>query len=96
MVPAAVAVVPPKGGSYRTRYAAYQVANGQLRTLPAGSSFDARTGTLYWQPGAAYAGNYDFVVVDQLRRDGKRLTHVTVSVGQLPAFSLASGTRATN
>jgi hypothetical protein len=81
--------LPPSGG----RYAAYQVANGQLRRLPVGSSFDPRQGTLYWQPGAGYVGDYEFVVVDQTRRDAKRLTHVVVTVGT-PSLSAVS--RATN
>jgi hypothetical protein len=82
--------LPGKAG----RYAAYQVANGQLRRLPVGSSFDPRQGTLYWQPGAGYVGDYEFVVVDQSRRDAKRLTHVVVSVGRTPSLADVSRTRA--
>jgi hypothetical protein len=84
--------LPKKSGSY----AAYQVANGQLRRLPVGSSFDPRNGTLYWQPGAGYVGDYEFVVVDQTRRDAKRLTRVVVSVGKTASPVLAARTRATN
>ena len=84
--------LPPSGG----RYAAYQVANGQLRRLPVGSSFDPSRGTLYWQPGVGYVGDYEFVVVDETRRDAKRLTRVVVSVGKTAAPAFASRTRATN
>jgi hypothetical protein len=66
------------------RFAAYHVANGQLRALPVGASFDASRGTLYWQPGAGYVGDYEFVVVDQARRDARRLTRLVVSVGRAP------------
>jgi hypothetical protein len=73
---------PSRGGSKSVRYVAYLVANGQLRALPVGSSFDPRNGTLYWQLGAGYVGDYEFVVVDQARTDSRRLTRVVVSVGQ--------------
>ena len=89
--------LPPSGGRVEAaRYAAYAVANGQLRKLPVGSSFDPRRGTLYWQPGAGYVGDYEFVVVDQHRRDARRLTRLVVSVGPAPRVALASRVRATN
>ena len=50
-------------------YEAYQVAGGRLTPLPVGASFDERRGVLYWQPGLAFTGSYDFVVV----RDGVRV-----------------------
>ena len=50
-------------------YEAYQVAGGTLKPLPLGASFDEQRGMLYWQPGVAFTGSYDFVVV----RDGVRV-----------------------
>jgi hypothetical protein len=65
--------------------AAYLVANGQLRALPLGAAFDAKTGTFFWQTSAGYVGDYEFVVVDESRRDARRLTRLVVSVGRTPA-----------
>lgn len=67
-----VVVAPFRG---RTgEYHAYLVANGNLRTLPVGASFDNARGILYWQPGVGYTGAYDFVVV----RDGRERVPVRV------------------
>ena len=53
-------------------YTAYLVVNGELRALPAGSSFDSRKGIFYWRPAPGYLGIYDFLFVspngDQARR----------------------------
>jgi hypothetical protein len=40
-------------------YAARQLVNGLRRDLPIGSSFDAATGTFYWQPAPGFLGAYD-------------------------------------
>lgn len=61
-------------------YEAYLVANGRLRALPVGASFDERRGILYWQPGLGYAGAYDFAVV----RDGRTIVPVRISVSSEP------------
>ncbi len=91
-----LASASPRGGNQKSvRYAAYLVANGELRRLPVGSSFDPREGTLYWQPGAGYVGDYEFVVVDQARHDARRLTRLVVSVGQ-PFAAPSLRLRATN
>jgi hypothetical protein len=57
-----------------SQYDAYLVANGQLRALPIGASFDQSRGMLYWQPGVGYTGTYDFLVV----RDGRERVPVRV------------------
>jgi hypothetical protein len=44
-------------------YSAYQLANGAQTALPIGSSFNAATGTFYWEPVAGYLGSYDLVFV---------------------------------
>ena len=56
------------------RYEAYLVADGTLRPLPIGASFDDTRGVLYWQPGLGFSGAYDFVVV----RDGQAKVPVRV------------------
>ena len=43
-------------------YAGYLAAGGELRALPVGASLDRR-GTFYWQPGAAFRGEYSLVFV---------------------------------
>jgi hypothetical protein len=43
------------------RYEAYQIVNGERRNLPLGSSFDASTGTFFWQPAPAFRGAFDLV-----------------------------------
>jgi hypothetical protein len=63
-----------EGPSPSDRYDAYLVANGELRALPAGASFDSSRGILYWQPGVGYTGAYEFVVV----RDGRERVPVRV------------------
>ncbi len=49
-------------------YQAYRSVGGRLEPLPAGASFDAARGILYWQPGVGYTGDYDFEIVASGRR----------------------------
>lgn len=42
-----------------SRYAGYQVVNGERRPLPLGSSLDAAGGIFYWQPAAGFLGVHD-------------------------------------
>lgn len=78
------------------QYEAYHVVDGTLRALPAGASFDASRGVLYWQPGLGYVGDYDFVVV----RDGKSRIPVRVVLSPeapgAPVSRLVRGLFATN
>ena len=76
------------------RYDAYLVANGELRGLPIGASFDDTRGVLYWQPGVGYTGAYDFVVV----RDGRDRLPVRVLLQprreRAPGFTFRFATEA--
>ena len=46
------------------RYAAFLVVGDELRPLPIGSTFDAERGTLVWQPGPGFLGDYQFILMD--------------------------------
>jgi subtilisin family serine protease len=41
--------------------AAHSVVGNERRRLPVGSTLDAERGIFYWQPGAAFIGQYEFV-----------------------------------
>lgn len=43
-------------------YAGYAQVNGELRDLPVGASIDP-TGVFHWQPGPAFHGRYDLLLV---------------------------------
>jgi hypothetical protein len=74
--------------------AAYHVANGELRALPLGATFDAKSGTFFWQTSAGFVGDYEFVVVDEARADARKLTRLMVTVGQ--SFAPPAPARTTN
>jgi hypothetical protein len=44
-------------------WAAYLVANGELRALPTGASLEGSAGRFYWQLGPGFAGRYRLVFV---------------------------------
>jgi len=46
------------------RYLAYLVVGDELRPLPVGSTFDAERGTLVWQTGPGFLGDYQFILKD--------------------------------
>jgi hypothetical protein len=73
---------------------AYHVANGQLRPLPLGATFDAKSGTFFWQTSAGFLGDYEFVVVDEARADARKLTRLVVTVGK--SLARPAQMRATN
>lgn len=58
---------PGKGKQWK----AYHVVGKELRPLPAGTSFDSATGTLYWLPGYGFYGVHTF----QLVSDGKQVSY---------------------
>jgi hypothetical protein len=47
----------------QTRYSGYLRSGADLLPLPIGSSLDAATGELAWQPGVGFVGSYDFVFI---------------------------------
>jgi hypothetical protein len=47
----------------RSRYRGYLRAGADLLPLPIGSSLDAATGEITWQPGVGFVGAYDFVFI---------------------------------
>jgi hypothetical protein len=89
-------IVDPFRGA-RGRYDAYLVADGELRALPIGASFDESRGILYWQPGVGYTGAYDFVVVrDRRERVPVRVLlkpHRSLSARRTPLSALFSAYR---
>lgn len=59
----------------------YHVIGKQLKRLPIGSTLDSEKGIFYWQPGAAFLGNYDLVFVarDQDNKLRKQQIRVTIN-----------------
>jgi hypothetical protein len=43
----------------------YMVVGNQLRSLPIGSTLDAKNGKFYWQPGPGFLGEYRFVFIEK-------------------------------
>jgi hypothetical protein len=62
----------------------YVVANGTLRDLPTGSTFDAAAGRFTWMPGPGYVGTYDLAFV----RGGEQ---IAVAVTIRPVATAATG-----
>ena len=52
---------------------AWQVVGGQVRGLPLGSTWDADSGTFYWQPAPGFFGRYRLVFSNGRERIGVRL-----------------------
>jgi hypothetical protein len=52
---------------------AYQLANGQQRALPAGSSWDAPANTFSWQPAPGFLGRYRLVFSNGRERFNVRI-----------------------
>ena len=71
-------------------YAGYLLMGGELRELPAGSSFDPDRGTFYWQPGLGYVGNYDLLFVRKGVDGGRERIPVRVTLQERPSAALAS------
>jgi hypothetical protein len=66
-------------------YSGYQVIGNQFRPLPIGSTFDAKRGIFYWQPGPAFIGEYEFLFIGNRGNNNfmKRILVVRV----IPKFS---------
>jgi hypothetical protein len=58
----AISVADPRDAECVASYVGYLDANRELRDLPAGLTLE-RKGVLRWQPGPAFRGRYDFLVV---------------------------------
>lgn len=52
-----------KYSGQRATYSGFMTVNNQPRPLPVGSTFDSKTGTFYWQPGAGFAGEFKFIFI---------------------------------
>lgn len=59
------------------RFSGYLAVGGELRPLPAGSSFDRSRGILTWLPGPGFIGSYRFIF---LKRSAVELTRWTAEV----------------
>jgi len=52
----------------------------ELRPLPIGSTFDARSGRFYWMPGPGFLGSYDLVFTEQAPSGLKKRIQVAVTI----------------
>jgi hypothetical protein len=64
----------------KTQYAGYQIVKGVKRSLPVGSSLDAKAGVFYWQPAPGFLGSYDLLFVADAP-GGPEQTRVRMVVG---------------
>jgi hypothetical protein len=64
--------------SQKVSYAGYHVVDDQRRSLPVGSSLDAKAGVFYWAPGPGFLGNFDLAFV---QGSSERAVNVRVTVG---------------
>ncbi|MCP5107555.1 MAG: hypothetical protein GY950_29475 [bacterium] len=58
----------------------YLAVNGQLRSLPTGSTLDRETGIFYWQPGPGFMGTFRFVFVAEGPGNEKYRVDMTVNI----------------
>ncbi|MCP5045558.1 MAG: BACON domain-containing protein [bacterium] len=56
-------VISPAVQTPNTRWAAVQLVGDRVRELPAGSTFDPVSGTLYWLPPHGFSGEYTFAFI---------------------------------
>jgi hypothetical protein len=54
----------------------------KLRPLPVGSTLDAETGTFYWLPGPAFAGDFRLVFVMEDENGSRTRRDVMVKIGR--------------
>lgn len=62
----------------------YMIVGEELRPLPIGSTLDAEKGIFYWQPGAGFIGEYDFVFIKATRYGTKETVKIKINI--LPKF----------
>jgi hypothetical protein len=58
----------------------YLKVGDELRELPIGTTFDASTGILYWQPGPGFIGDYEFVFLSRNANSRSLRTSVMVTI----------------
>ncbi|MCU0287897.1 MAG: hypothetical protein MUF15_16090 [Acidobacteria bacterium] len=63
-----------------TQIAGYMVVGNQLKALPIGSTFDAGTGTFYWQPGPGFIGTYELVFIEKDQSEQLIQKHFQVTI----------------
>jgi hypothetical protein len=71
--------VSPDPSSCPVTYAGYLAVNGELRSLPVGSSLDP-AGTFYWHPGTAFFGTYQLIFVRTSCNGAQQRIPVTISI----------------
>ena len=64
------------GGSYE----GYVVIDGQMRSLPVGSSLSRRNGSFKWQPGPGFIGTYEFIFVRTTEEGFKTRIPVNINI----------------
>jgi hypothetical protein len=62
------------------QWSGYQVVGTQLRPLPVGSFLDTGRGIFYWQPGAAFAGNYLLIFIETDQYGNKLRKNISVAI----------------
>jgi len=65
------------------KYTGYLQVGGQLRSLPIGTTFDAKRGIFYWQPGPGFIGDYEFVFI---KEESARLLKRNITIRIRPRF----------
>lgn len=62
------------------RYSGYMVVESYLKPLPIGSFLDVERGVFYWQPGAGFVGNYQFVFIEIGKYGNLSKRNIAVSI----------------
>jgi len=66
-------------------YAAYLLVGNRLHHLPIGSTFDAKNGIFYWQPGVGFIGKYQFIFAEKNQKGEMKRKNIVIRI--LPKFS---------
>jgi hypothetical protein len=82
-------VISPGNGDNTTGWTAFQVVGKQARELPLGSTFNPRTGTLYWAPAHGFIGEYLIRFVSSTGSTGQmKPKAIDVTIKIKPRFSV--------